>query len=87
MSQFKVTAQDKDTDFDVAAFKIKNNGAGKTIITGSVEITGSSSVEGISTVSLNSAGTAAKLIIKDDANDTGVVVCSSYTTITPHLIS
>lgn len=67
-NEFKVTAQDKDTDFDVAAFKIKNNGAGKTIITGSVEITGSSSVEGISTVSLNSSGTAPKIIIKDDAN-------------------
>jgi len=68
-NEFKVTAQDKDTDFDVAAFKIKNNGAGKTIITGSVEITGSSSVEGISTVSLNSSGNSPKLIIKDDAND------------------
>ena len=68
-NEFKVTAQDKDTDFDVAAFKIKNNNSGKTQITGSVNITGSSSVEGISTVSLNSAGTAAKLIIKDDAND------------------
>jgi len=68
-NEFKVTAQDKDTDFDVAAFKIKNNNSGKTQITGSVNITGSSSVEGISTVSLNSAGTAAKLIIKDGAND------------------
>ena len=68
-NEFKVTAQDKDTDFDVAAFKIRNNNSGKTQITGSVNITGSSSVEGISTVSLNSAGTAAKLIIKDDAND------------------
>jgi len=67
-NEFKVTAQDKDTDFDVAAFKIKNNGAGKTIITGSVEITGSSSVEGISTVSLNSSGNSPKIIIKDDAN-------------------
>ena len=67
-NEFKVTAQDKDADFDVASFKVKNSGVGKTIITGSVEITGSSSVEGISTVSLNSAGTAAKIIIKDDGN-------------------
>ena len=67
-NEFKVTAQDKDAEFDVDNFKVKNSGAGKTIITGSVEITGSSSVEGISTVSLNSSGNSPKIIIKDDAN-------------------
>ena len=68
-NEFKVTAQDKDTDFDVASFKIRNNNSGKTQITGSVEITGSSLVDGASTVRLNSLGNNATFTIEDLAND------------------
>ena len=40
-NEFKVTAEDKDTEFDVDNFKIKNNGTGKTIITGSLIVSSS----------------------------------------------
>ena len=72
-NEFKVTAQDKDTDFDVASFKIRNNNSGKTQITGSVEITGSSLVDGASTVRLNSLGNNATFTIEDLANDSFAV--------------
>lgn len=45
-NEFKVIAQDKDTDLDVASFIVKNNNGGVTKITGSVNISGSTNIVG-----------------------------------------
>ena len=44
-NEFKVTAQDKDSEFDINNFIVKNN-SGKTKISGSVDITGSVDIAG-----------------------------------------
>ncbi len=62
-NEFKVTAQDKDTDFDVANFIIKNSGAGVTKITGSVNISGSEDVTG--RVTMNDFKAAASSTVGD----------------------